>query len=50
VLNYQDVEAEILVDVFLRIKSLIEVIVQYGRMDVTQPNLAYIGMMAFSGI
>jgi Uncharacterized protein conserved in bacteria len=32
----------------LRIRSNIEVIVQYGRMDVTQPNLAYIGMMGYS--
>lgn len=32
----------------LRVRSNIEVIVQYGRMDVTQPNLAYIGMMGYS--
>jgi len=91
ILNYQDINAEIFVDVFfedrepleeiklsvpakrikcfridkpeylngvsierltqyaLRLRSSIEVIVQYGRMDVTQPNLAYIGMMAFPG-
>ena len=30
----------------LRIKSNIKVIVQYGRMDVRQPNLAYYGTMA----
>jgi len=29
----------------LRFRSDIEVIIQYGRMDVTQSNLAYIGMM-----
>ncbi len=29
----------------LRFQSDIEVIIQYGRMDVTQSNLAYIGMM-----
>lgn len=29
----------------LRFRSNIEVIIQYGRMDITQPNLAYIGMM-----
>jgi len=92
ILNHQDIDAEILIDIFfddkepiekikltvparrikcfrmdkpdqfggfklerltqyaLRIKSSIEVIVQYGRMDVTQPNLAYIGMMAFPGV
>ncbi len=33
----------------LRLRSNIEVIVQHRRMDVTQPNLAYIGMMAFPG-
>ncbi|MCL6086795.1 MAG: sensory rhodopsin transducer [Actinobacteria bacterium] len=33
----------------LKIESNIEVIVQYGRMDVTQPNLAYIGLMAYPG-
>ena len=32
----------------LRFRSDIEVIIQYGRMDVTQPNLAYIGTMAYS--
>ena len=30
----------------LRIKSNVKVIVQYGRMDVRQPNLAYYGTMA----
>ena len=33
----------------LRFRSDIEVIVQYGRMDISQPNLAYIGMMAHAG-
>ncbi|MHB8277824.1 MAG: sensory rhodopsin transducer [Candidatus Humimicrobiaceae bacterium] len=33
----------------LRFRSDLDVIVQYGRMDVAQPNLAYIGTMAFSG-
>lgn len=33
----------------LRFRSDIEIIVQYGRMDVSQDNLAYIGMMAHSG-
>lgn len=34
----------------LKIKSNIEIIVQYGRMDITQDNLAYIGMMGFPGV
>ncbi len=29
----------------LRFRSDVPVVVQYGRMDVTQPNLAYIGTM-----
>jgi len=33
----------------LRFRSDVEVIVQYGRMDITQPNLAYIGMMGHAG-
>lgn len=33
----------------LRIKSNVEVIVQFGRMDVTQDNLAYVGLMGFPG-
>jgi len=32
----------------LRFRSNIEVVIQYGRMDVTQPNLAYIGTIAYS--
>ncbi|RAV19629.1 sensory rhodopsin transducer [Paenibacillus contaminans] len=32
----------------LRFRSSIEVVVQYGRMDVAQPNLAYIGMIGYS--
>ena len=31
----------------LRIKSSVKIIVQYGRMDVRQPNLAYYGTMAY---
>ena len=31
----------------LRFRSNIEVIIQYGRMDITQPNLAYIGTIPF---
>jgi len=32
----------------LRFRSNVEVVVQYGRMDVTQPNLAYIGTMGYA--
>jgi hypothetical protein len=32
----------------LRFKSDVEVVIQYGRMDIAQPNLSYIGTMAFS--
>ena len=31
----------------LRLRSNVEAVVQYGRMDVTQANLAYIGTMAY---
>jgi len=32
----------------LRFRSDKNVIIQYGRMDIAQPNLAYIGMMGYS--
>ncbi|QTH41988.1 hypothetical protein J4772_31505 [Cohnella sp. LGH] len=32
----------------LRFRSDKDVIVQYGRMDIAQPNLAYIGMIGYS--
>jgi len=32
----------------LRFRSNIEVVIQYGRMDIAQSNLAYIGMMGYS--
>ncbi|MFC3801418.1 sensory rhodopsin transducer [Cohnella sp. GCM10012308] len=32
----------------LRFHSDIEVVIQYGRMDIAQPNLAYIGLMGYS--
>ncbi|RAV20842.1 sensory rhodopsin transducer [Paenibacillus contaminans] len=32
----------------LRFRSNVEVIVQYGRMDIAQPNLAYIGLIGYS--
>jgi len=43
------VKIERLFQYALRFRSDLDVIVQYGRMDVAQPNLAYIGTMAFSG-
>ncbi|MBN1834250.1 MAG: hypothetical protein JW820_00295 [Spirochaetales bacterium] len=43
------VQIERLEQYALRFRSDIEVVVQYGRMDVSQANLAYIGMMAHSG-
>jgi len=33
----------------LRFRGNIGIIVQYGRMDITQPNLAFIGMMGMPG-
>ena len=33
----------------LRFRSDVEVVVQYGRMDIAQDNLAYIGMMGHAG-
>lgn len=32
----------------LRFRSNVKVVIQYGRVDVTQANLAYIGTMAYS--
>jgi hypothetical protein len=32
----------------LRIRSNVSIVAQYGRMDVAQPNLAYIGMIGYS--
>ena len=31
----------------LRVRSDVEIVVQYGRMDVTQPNCSYIGLMGY---
>ncbi len=41
------VEIDRLYQYALRFRSDIEVVVQYGRMDVTQENLAYIGAMGY---
>ena len=32
----------------LRFRSDVNVVIQYGRMDLAQPNLAYIGLMGYS--
>ena len=32
----------------IRVRSDVEVVVQFGRMDVTQPNCSYIGLMGYS--
>ena len=32
----------------LRVRSEIDIVVQFGRMDVTQPNCSYIGLMGYS--
>jgi hypothetical protein len=31
----------------LRLRSDVPIVVQFGRMDTTQPNLAYIGLMGY---
>jgi len=41
------IELDRLYQYALRFRSNIEVVVQYGKMDVTQSNLAYIGIMAY---
>lgn len=43
------VEIKRLLQYALRFRSNVDIVIQYGRMDVTQPNLAYIGTMAFPG-
>lgn len=43
------VQIERLFQYALRFRSDVDIIVQYGRMDIAQPNLAYIGTMAFAG-
>lgn len=42
------VELGRLVQYSFRVRSEIEIVVQFGRMDVTQPNCAYIGVMGYS--
>ena len=43
------VKVERLQQYALRFRSDVEVIVQYGRMDIAQDNLAYIGLMGHAG-
>ena len=31
----------------LRVRSDVEIVVQFGRMDMTQPNCSYIGLMGY---
>ena len=33
----------------IRVRSNIEIVVQYAKMDVTQENLSYVGMIAYPG-
>jgi hypothetical protein len=42
------VKLERLYQYALRFRSSVEVVVQYGRMDVSQDNLAYIGTMGYA--
>lgn len=42
---FGDVELKVNMQYSLRIRSDIGIIVQYGRADVSQPNLAYIGTL-----
>lgn len=32
----------------LRFRSNVDVVIQYGRMDLSKPNLAYIGLMGYN--
>lgn len=45
---FGDVELEVNQQYSLRIRSDIGVVVQYGRCDISQPNLAYIGTLGYS--
>jgi hypothetical protein len=46
--QFNGVKLERLYQYSLRVRSKLEVVVQFGRMDVTQPNCAYIGLMGYS--
>ena len=45
---FGDVELKVCEQYSLRVRSDIDVIVQYGRADVNQTNLAYIGLLGYS--
>lgn len=44
---FGDVRLDVNQQYSLRIRSDVEVIVQYGRCDISQPNLAYIGALGY---
>lgn len=44
---FGDVSLDVNMQYSLRIRSDIEVIVQYGRCDISQPNLSYIGTLGY---
>ena len=46
--QFAGISIERLYQYSLRVRSDVEVVVQFGRMDVTQPNCAYIGLMGYS--
>ena len=46
--QFNGVKIERLYQYSLRVRSKLNVVVQFGRMDVTQPNCAYIGLMGYS--
>ena len=45
---FGDLELSVGLQYSLRIRSDVGVVVQYGRMDVNQPNLAYLALMGYS--
>lgn len=45
---FQDVELKVNMQYSLRIRSDEEVIIQYGRCDVSQPNLAYLATLGYA--
>lgn len=45
---FKDVELKVNMQYSLRIRSDEEVIIQYGRCDVSQPNLSYLATLGFA--
>jgi hypothetical protein len=45
---FGDVELQVCQQYSLHIRSDIDVIVQYGRLDINQPNLAYLATLGYS--